>query len=835
MRSFRLLLILTIAVVLLGGAATAFADTWYSVNDPIDPAYLTEMPFGYRSQWIQQWRAYLDTPPATTLADGMGINFNVPANQAQVAAQLLAASGIKRARVEIPWGDVSYTNPTTFSAASGLETIIAALRDNGIRPLILLDAHQGFPGPTLPFTATLTAAAAAGATSVQLDAATAARVVPGYTGLNIGPEAAGVIFTSVNSSDVATLSQPLPSAFAAGSYPAATLLYQPFAQPLLANGSPNPGFQATLNGWLSYVDMAMKLVTNTYGSDNFDVEIWNELGFDSQSLNLGNYYNPLPVGTQGNTDLALLEATVNFLHDPANGWPDVKVGNGFTNQSAIDPGGTQPLGVDAIDKHPYHQFTPYPWVVEEPGTIPLNAQGQPDYTMVNGTVTDNFTPNYDAFFPEWFLTGLQTETLTRDIAPITTQWAGLSVGRYTGPVGGTPPAMWITEDNMDPTTMNDTPDALTQSDYDHIHAKAALRTYVSYIGKGVQAVDLFAVDGFPNWNLVSPAFFTAAQVGNTSTYAYPGTASGGPTMDATRRLAATLAGAAPITTPRPLSLLGISSDSDAYQWLGDGTAAHPPLYDRDVLNFQPFQLTDDSWVAAVYVMTRDIAKVYNESLPSSDPTRTDLPPENFQITIGGVDAANLTATATDPLSGDSVPVQIIARDGTQATIQLPVTDSPRMVTLDDAPPASAPAPVAALVPTGTAAPTTTPTGVGTGGVSTPAVVAPPKISQVPAASRLSVNSRVVREGRVIYLRLECTAACRVSWSVHLSGKGVRTVGSGDHSVALQPGRSTLLRIATLSTSRAASRRHGSVSIIAVGLRGKVTIKQSRSLTSSLLA
>lgn len=823
----------TLAFICCVGPAVA-DTTWYSINDPIDPVYLTGMPFGTQSQWIQQWRAYVTTPPATALADGMGVNFNVPASQAQVTAKLLAASGIKRARVEISWSGVSYADPTAFADASSLEEIITALRDNGIRPLVLLNANAGAPGPTKTFTATLTASAPAGATSVRLDAGTAAQVVPGYSGLNNSGDAAGIIFTAVNADDVATLSRPLPSAFPAGTYPASTLRFQPFAQPLLADGSPNPQFDATLNGWLGYVRMTMNLVTSAYGSDDFDVEIWNELGFGSDFLSLGHYYNPLPDATEGNTDDAILDATVAFLKDAANGWPDVRVGNGFTNQTGADSGAEQPIGLDAIDKHPYAQLRQFPW--DEPGSPPLDALGAPDYTVVNNHYVPKFVPTYNAFFPEYWLTGLQTATLIRDIAPVTTSTladladgTGLNpvpLGRDTAPPGGTPPAMWVTEDNMNPTVMNNFPDALTASDYDHIHAKAALRTYVSFIGKGVQAVDLYAVDGAADWNLVDPAFFTAAEVGSTNTYSYPGAALGGPVMDATRRLAATLTGGEPINEARPLSLLGVASDSNAYQWLGDGTAAHPALYDRDVLFFQPFQLTADSWVTAVYVMTRNIAKVYNESLPDTDPARTDLPPENFRMTIGGVDAANLTASATDPLSGDSVPVAIISRAGDQATLQMPVTDAPEMVTLDDAASAPAAAPTPAYA-AGSPSDSTTPELL-------PPIGTKPVPVPVTSTSRFAAKSSIVRLGQAVYLQLQCTVACRIRWSVDLPSLGVTSRGNRVRSRLLRARSRTDIRIAAVSSIVNARQYAGTVSITIVALRDNATIRRRLAVTSSLL-
>ncbi|HVR05519.1 MAG TPA: hypothetical protein VMS02_05715, partial [Solirubrobacteraceae bacterium] len=63
------------------------------MTDPIDPRYLTEVPFGTSSFWVQPWRAYMDTWPASRLDDALGINFNVGPDEAEAVAQLLQDSG----------------------------------------------------------------------------------------------------------------------------------------------------------------------------------------------------------------------------------------------------------------------------------------------------------------------------------------------------------------------------------------------------------------------------------------------------------------------------------------------------------------------------------------------------------------------------------------------------------------------------------------------------------------------------------------------------------------------------------------------------------------------
>ncbi len=118
-----------------------------TVTDYTDPGQA--MRFGLRSQWIQPWRSYLDTAPASRLVNAIGINFNVFPEVAAPTAKLLGESGFKRARIEVGWGTLSYEDPTQIKAydRQGLVTTLTALRDNGIRPLILLNANDGMPCP----------------------------------------------------------------------------------------------------------------------------------------------------------------------------------------------------------------------------------------------------------------------------------------------------------------------------------------------------------------------------------------------------------------------------------------------------------------------------------------------------------------------------------------------------------------------------------------------------------------------------------------------------------------------------------------------------------------
>ena len=109
---------------------------WNILSNPIDPTQETDLPFGYRSQWLQPWRAYLDTRPASMLRNAVGINFNVSPAAAAATAQTLAQSGFTRARVEISWNDMSLTDPGQLSDPASVDTLLGALKATGIRPLI---------------------------------------------------------------------------------------------------------------------------------------------------------------------------------------------------------------------------------------------------------------------------------------------------------------------------------------------------------------------------------------------------------------------------------------------------------------------------------------------------------------------------------------------------------------------------------------------------------------------------------------------------------------------------------------------------------------------------
>src|SRR6266540_1015213 len=90
---------------------------------------------------------------------------------------------------------------------------------------------------------------------------------------------------------------------------------------------------------------------------------------------------------------------------------------GFESQRPWASGDTSPPSLTAIDKHPYMNMRRFPQdsVSDAPGVRPLDSLGRTDglYQGATNRWSDNFVPTYDAFFPEYYLNALQTESSIR--------------------------------------------------------------------------------------------------------------------------------------------------------------------------------------------------------------------------------------------------------------------------------------------------------------------------------------------------------------------------------------------------------------------------------------
>lgn len=624
----------------------------------VNPEFLTKVTFGGHSHWAQPWRAYLETMPAQRFLDAQGINFNVDLSKGdspELIAEMLARHGIRQARIEFGWGHLRFEDDSLSD--DGMKRILLACRKHGIRPLILLNGHHGAPCPVRFFARTLAAPAHKGDTSIRLTDPDG--LTPGYTGLcNLTDYwACEAMVTSVEG-DLLHLSKPLPKDLgdAGKSIPMATLKYRPFSPP----GTDD--YRKTIDGWRKYTATVARFVTDALGTagskdKGFDIEIWNELTFGSNFLSINNYYDPHPY--QYNTEAVwanLVKATADYAAEHPADFQGVALCDGFSNTIPWPASSAEPPRVSALSHHPYAGVKTYP--ADEYKGDALNAQLDVD--------RPGYVPSYTAVFPEYYSTALQTETDARDMGPLTTDIYGTKHGRYARTVDGKalPCDMWITEVGTAPNEIgvSDLSEALK------LKAKTTARYCCFYPNKGVARLYLYAACAGDGWlGIVKDSFIEYSRTAKE--YPHDDTAYTSPSLAVIGRVAAKMRSGLD-TKPKDVRRLRLDSVSDTHdhtQFVGDGTPAHPRLYDRDVFVFLPFQVNSRRFVIPYYVMTRDV--------------RHDLSPEEFTVRISGIDGRHARLTAYDPIHDKPVPVKPGTRTPTSITATVTACDYPCLLTI----------------------------------------------------------------------------------------------------------------------------------------------------------
>lgn len=628
---------------------------------PIDPAYLERVSFGSISHWLQPWRGYLETMPASRFLDGLGIMLNT--HRGEDAGQILrmcALNGIRHARVEIGWGNLDYDDETKLRNARDAATRLLACKANGIRPLILLNGHHGVPCPLKFFERKVTADAEAGAREVALDKTD--DLIVGHSGLNNGKAyiAAEFIITRIDGNRV-TLSKPLKDKILSGAkVRMATLKYAPFSDPSTAEG------RMTLDGWKRYARTIAKFTAETLGTTGsvdlgFDLEIWNEMSFGSNFIHIRRYYDPYPMEhDRGETYLDIVKATAEAADAEPGLFAGVRLENGFPNTLPWPASSQMPARVTALSHHPYAGRKTFP-KDNSKGTM-LNALGLPDKS--------GFIPEYSEYFPEYFATALQTETIIRDMAPLTTEIYRVKHGRNTRP--GNPCWCWITEVNY---AANE--DGVTDQELAlQLKAKTTARYFCFYLNKGVERLYLYGAGandielGDLELGILKQDFMNRT----VTEKVYPADDSEwtSPALVVTKRIAEHMRNGLDVNMKetRQLELVSVEDSHNAKQFEGDPAdlRSRPPLYDRDVFAFLPFQVNARKFVIPYYVMTRDIKK--------------DLPEEMFMVTVKGLDS-KAKCSAYDPILDNKIKIKTMSCDGGILKLKLPARDYPILLTVEE--------------------------------------------------------------------------------------------------------------------------------------------------------
>jgi hypothetical protein len=528
-----------------------------------------------------------------------------------------------------------------------------ACKQRKIRPLILLNSHQGVPCPVLMFERKVTAAAPVGATQVELD--DTKDLIIGRSGLSGLTDywAAEAIITQMDN-HMFTLSKPLPKAIAAGAkVKMATLKYRPFSPPGSAD------YDQPIAGWLRYVQTVVAFVTDTLGTGTapdkgFDLEIWNELTFGTHFLYINDYYQPELAKYDSNVIWSnLVRATARYVDEHPAMFQGVRIADGFANTIPWPAADQEPRAITAIDKHPYAGRKVFP-KDEQKGTK-LDARGQPT----------EYVPGYTMLFPEYFATAIQTETMVRDMGPLTSEIYKVKHGRWARgknePVG-----VWITEVGNAPneTGITDRQAALA------LKAKTTARYLAFFLNRGVEKLQLFgAAEGDLGLGIVSDRFAEYAR----SNQLYPANDADytSPALQVIRHMTTTLcAGLEPdLKATRALRVESITDTHGHYQFTGDGTPAHPPLYDREVFAFLPYQVNAHKFVIAYYVMTRDVTQTFT--------------PEDLTLEVTGIWAKAASVEAYDPIQDREVSVKAKATAETTLRVTLSAADYPYLLIIEE--------------------------------------------------------------------------------------------------------------------------------------------------------
>jgi hypothetical protein len=704
---------------------TTDARSTFALDHPYEDPLQQSIPFGVRSFYFAPWRAYRDTWSVKQFLDCIGINFNVASDDAKATAQVLADAGFHSARIELGWGNLDYHNPGKLTDATVYQKILRALRRVGIRPLILLNANSIQPVPFRRVHLTLSRPAPAGAREVFLGRTNGIR--PGYTGFgSILPQRQA--FPLITAVDPATgrceLSAPLPKALPAGPLVLADLKYHPFSGPILADGTPNPWAQETVEGWKTYVRTVCEFAKQTLGTAGqndagFDLEVWNELTFGSDFLDEQNYYEPRRSfktdlvyknhGFVAEGPMSILPITVDYVNDPKSGLPGVKVISGFSNQWPWDSGATMWPGQAGFSRHFYTSLNadiPFnsvcgflsPETIDRPGEGPINALGFLDgrrngrdwHTVAPGSY---YVPTLHISMPELWQYGYKIEYITRDIQPFPGLWD--QHFRFSNPGDGHPAEVWMTETNtarsgflsklQEQLGVASEDSALVRLSH-HLGAKAILRTFVFQASKGVHTIELYAARHQDLEDAVIPEAFFGALEKSYHVLTEDVRTQIGEQLTVLSRVVGLMRKGEDLPVIRPLGVSEVVEHKPRLVSKGDGTLEHPDQYNRDDFAFLPFQLSANRFAIGYYVVTRDMTSACRPELSVLDPARYDMRPQLFDITITNVAGARANISAWDPFDNREIAVPVLARTNTALTVQLETVDYPRFLIIKESEP-----------------------------------------------------------------------------------------------------------------------------------------------------
>ena len=599
------------------------------VTPCVDPSQL-DCPGPKHSFYKEPWRAFLETRPAETFVQGIGINYNLPPAADDWAVRVLAESGIRSFRIEVGWGSVAW-DETHLNNEKRLRHLLELCKKYGVRPNLLLNANHGAPCPVRFFEKRLAEDAPAGSRSVKFMDNTG--LVVGRSGINHLTDSAaaeGLITAIDPTTGTCQLSKPLPKAISRDTpVKMATLKYAPF----FPVGTKE--FEETATGWVHYAT----LVTDTAaaaGIDQFDVEIWNELSFGSNFTDAKHYYDPAPFPQAKNFLLpggSCWEMARRTVESVKKAHPHARLIWGFSNTTFFHcPVAKLPPGIDGQSYHPY-------------GTGTKSYPKEEDLPQFN---LEGFTPTMQTRIPEgWAHLFVKTESLMKLLNP---------EARKAHPPGTERFHHCITEHGVVPGECGISDPAAAWD----LKTKCALRSYCLWINKGIDLLDYFcAYDSQP----------LGMGLLNSEIKAIPADAKwedvATPPLKSLRNLVRAFDGAKPLDETAKLSAMVTELGEPRRIFEGDST--HPPLWQRQAFAVLPFQVDAHRFVVAVYAMTYDVTKRFD--------------PEPYRVTLSGLPGEVDSVSLYDPLTDAKPAVSSKPSGPDGVTVEFAATDCPQLLTI----------------------------------------------------------------------------------------------------------------------------------------------------------
>jgi hypothetical protein len=635
---------------------------------------------------------------------------------------LLHEAGFCGGRIEIGWGHLEYNNLDQIQRADKLQTKIRAMQKNNIRPLVLLNANSGWPCPGLTFKAQLLDDAKKGDRRIHLQSHDKIKV--GYSGLNrLEPRRAGwPIIVAMDDEGWCELSAPLPKDLNAGMIQMATLKYKPFAGAVYEDGTINEFANETVEGWKHYVKTIchfMKDALQTQGKADagFDLEVWNEYTFGSDFLRDDKYYDPVrkfkkPIsyrnhGREKTGHELILPLTVDYVNDPSNELPGVKVISGFSNQRPWDNGTDMWPGQAGFSRHYYSSLDAWrpsdgksgtysPTILKDWKSGPVNAlgiaDGTPDkkdwHTVIPGSF---FIPTLRLAMPESQHYGYKTEFMTRDIQPFPGPWSHHH--RFSHPGDGNIAEVWMTETNVhrapyltylaQQANVPLTDPRVTNFAHE-MAARTMIRSYMFYSHKGVSHVDMYtAKQKDIHFSVIPEAFFDALKKADFQ-LTDEVRALAGRQLQVIKNVTDVFKQGKTVDRPRALKVEKLVEHKPRLVFAGDGTASHPDRYHRDDFAVLPFAMDQNRYVVAYYVVTRNMLHPWQPQYDPLDIRRYSMPAQRFDLTLGNVCGKDVKVSAYDPVNNNSVPVKLLETDESRLTVALESVDYPRLLIIEEA-------------------------------------------------------------------------------------------------------------------------------------------------------